>query len=457
MLKATISNEIIIHEPSQEILDWANKNLVFPNPEYAKKLRMHFWLGNTPKNFYLYRRDGDDLIIPYGYKDKIKDFTTNIEERFSQHEKIHYLYFVPLRGYQADAVRGLKQVGYGILKSCAGSGKTQIGLALAMSYQTKTLWLTHTKELLKQSYDRAKGFCDESLLGTITEGKVNMGKAITFATVQTMCNLDLLRYRETFDVVIVDEVHNVATSSDSFTRFQKVLENLNAKHKFGLSATIHRADGLINTTFALVGGVSYVVPDELLESYTQRISVKSIPTYWNINLEGSYVKSDGTIEYTSLISALANDESRNAVILTELIRNDNEYNLILSARLEQLRYLKSFFSDDDSAIIDGSMTGRKKKEREQAIEDMRTGKKHYLFATFKLAKEGLDIPRLNRLYLATPEKDSAIIIQSIGRIKRKFEGKKESIVYDFVDDSRMFFGLYKKRVKIYQQEKCEVL
>ena len=72
-----------------------------------------------------------------------------------------------------------------------------------------------------------------------------------------------------------------------------------------------------------------------------------------------------------------------------------------------------------AAVIDGKMTSKKRKaEREQAIEDMRTGKKRYLFATYSLAKEGLDIPRLDRLYLTTPQKDYAVIVQSVGRIAR---------------------------------------
>lgn len=55
----------------------------------------------------------------------------------------------------------------------------------------KTLWLTHTKDLLTQSKNRAAQYIDKSLLGTITEGKVNIGETMTFATIQTMCKVDL--------------------------------------------------------------------------------------------------------------------------------------------------------------------------------------------------------------------------------------------------------------------------
>ena len=57
---------------------------------------------------------------------------------------------------------------------------------------------------------------------------------------------------------------------------------------------------------------------------------------------------------------------------------------------------------------------------------MRSGKyekEKVLFATYGLAKEGLDIPRLDRLILASPHRDKATIIQSLGRIERKFENK----------------------------------
>lgn len=106
-------------------------------------------------------------------------------------------------------------------------------------------------------------------------------------------------------------------------------------------------------------------------------------------------------------------------------------------------------------MISGKMTTKKgKAEREQALDDMRTGKKKYLFATYSLAKEGLDIPCLERLYLTTPQKDYAVITQSIGRIARTFEGKSDPVAYDFVDDIAYLVKSYKKRCTTYRKNGC---
>lgn len=112
---------------------------------------------------------------------------------------------------------------------------------------------------------------------------------------------------------------------------------------------------------------------------------------------------------------------------------------------------------EQAAVIDGKMTSKKlKAEREQAIEDMRTGDKRYLFATYSLAKEGLDIPRLDRLFLVTPQKDYAVIVQSVGRVARVFEGKEQPIVYDYVDYIRSLQKSFKKRCTHYRKCGCVI-
>ena len=62
-MNVTVSNVLTIENPTQDALVWCKRNLVITNPEYAKKARMHFWLGNTPPTLTLYERRGDTLIL----------------------------------------------------------------------------------------------------------------------------------------------------------------------------------------------------------------------------------------------------------------------------------------------------------------------------------------------------------------------------------------------------------
>ena len=460
MMKVTISNEITITEATQEILDWCKRELVLLNPEYAKKERMGLWVGNTPRTLSLYKINGNSVIIPIGAFKYIKPIlnTYNIEyvQDMANNEPVEYNAEVNLYDYQEKAVEQMLGAGYGILQSPCGSGKTQMGIALAVKLGKKCLWLTNKNDLLKQSYDRARQYIDKSLLGTITGGKINIGAGITFATVQTLAKQDLTQYKYMWDVVIVDECHSCSGTPTAMTQFSKVLSNLACEHKYGLSATVHRADGLIKCVYMLLGDIKYTVPDGAVKDKTMQVQIQRIDTCLDIPM--SALDTDGTINYTKLISSLAMSTRRNDIIYDKLIKNSAHYNLILSDRLDQLYYLYDQLPPtlkEQSAVIDGKMTSKKAKaEREQAIDDMRTGKKHFLFASYKLAKEGLDIPRLDRLHLVTPQKDYAIIVQSVGRIARTFEGKEQPICFDYVDKFKMAENMYKARCRHYKKCGC---
>ncbi len=457
----TVGNQLRIQKPTADLLDWCKKNMVLANPDYAKKVRMHLWLGNTPQKLYLMQWDGDTLVLPYGCLNTVLRLgECEVINDLPTPKEVDFGCSVPLYDYQEAAKEAMLKAYYGILQSPAGSGKTQVGIALAAALGRKTLWLTHTRDLLSQSKNRAEQYMSPSLTGTITEGRVQIGKAITFATVQTMCNLDLGRYRDVWDCIIVDECHRVAGTPTSVTQFSKVLNSLAARHKYGLSATVHRADGMIAATYALLGQIAYQVPDAAVAEKVMTVSVLPRPTHQGLSRE--FLDTDGTIIYAKLVNFLADRYDRNELIAADLVENRDHYNLILSDRLSHLEYLMKHLPHDlrDQAVmVDGKMTSKKAKAmREQAIEDMRQGRKRYLFATYSLAKEGLDIPRLDRLYLATPQKDYAVITQSIGRIARTFEGKAEPVVYDYVDEGIQYLvRSYKKRCTTYRKAGCRFL
>lgn len=419
---------------------------------------MGFYLGNTPKFLYLYEIHGDELILPYGTLKQIlpmiKDAT--VSSNFGIHEHIDYGQPIPLYPYQKEAVNAVKNGTYGILQSKAGSGKTQMGIALVKEYGKRALWLCHTLDLVNQSKKRAERYMDKSLIGTITEGKAHIGYGVTFATIQTMCKLDLSQYKNMWDVIIVDECHRVAGTPTQMSMFAKVLNSLAARHKFGLSATVHRSDGMIQATFALLGDVVHTVPDEAIADKVMQVGIKPMGT--GVKISRECLNTDGTLNFTKLITYLCENMYRCAVIRDCIIKESDKSCLILSDRLDHLETLMNLLPShlrDKAVMISGKMTSKKEKvEREQALEDMRTGKKKYLFATYSLAKEGLDIPRLERLFLTTPQKDFAVITQSIGRIARTCEGKANPIAYDFVDDIGYLVKSYKKRCTTYKKNDC---
>lgn len=451
-----VSNTLSVNNPTKELMTWCKKNLVIANPEYAKKARMNLWLGNTPKMLYLYEIRGDTLVLPFGVLRSLPKSITDkalFVSEFATPIEVDYDTSVPLYDYQEEAVNAMIAAKYGILQSAAGSGKTQMGIALAVKLKRRTLWLCHTLDLIRQSKERAELYMSEDLIGTITEGKVSLGKGITFATIQTMCKLDLPQYRDYWDCIITDEVHRVSGSPTAVTQYQMVLNSLSARHKYGLSATVHRADGMIQATYALVGKVAYQVPDEAVADKIMKVGIYPVGTGIEISREA--LNTDGTLNYTKLITYLTGNRTRNELIASCIERRPS---LILSDRLNHLEELMSLLPEDmrkDAVMVSGKMTSKAgKAKREQAISDMRSGRKKYLFATYSLAKEGLDIPCLERLYMATPQKDYAIVTQSIGRIARTFDGKADPIAYDFVDNIGYLVKSYKKRCSTYRKNGC---
>ncbi len=243
--------------------------------------------------------------------------------------------------------------------------------------------------------------------------------------------------------------HRICGTPAQLGMFYKVINALSCRYKYALTATPYRnVKGTEKALFSLIGDIIIEIPKEVVSERTIKAQIK--PVYTDFTIYEDCQNTDGTINYTALTSKLAEDENRNKFILDILEENKNHYTLVLVDRLTQSQYLQEKLGY--GVIVDGTMTTKKKKEqREQYIQDMRDGKENLLFATYGLAKEGLDIPRLDRLILASPHRDKATIIQSVGRVERVFENKKTPIVYDIVDNTQFHQNMFRSRKTIYKK------
>lgn len=467
-MKIILSNVIQIINPTKELLDFIKKNYTYTNPNYIKKMHMGFSIYKTPKTIKLYEIYDDNIYLPVGCFEDIfrihpiiedyRDYTTKVTRNITSN--------IVLRSYQEPCIKALKKHVNGIFLLPAGVGKTQIALQCASELKQHTLFLTHTRELLNQAKER----CETNLActtSTITEGKCDTKGDMVFATVQTLSNIIEKEEigQDEFGMIVVDECHHLATNAESVTMFEKCINYFTARYKIGLTATLHRADGLEKTTEKILGSVIYELRKEGSEfvGYYENEPIVRVPL---INFQvparvyiknTQYKPSDecfdrsDRIVYTKLISSLATDYDRNLDIL-DLCSDINGYTIIVSDRVDQLIFLQEHL--DSSVRIDSQL---KKSKREELVEDFRKGNYKFLLATYGLIAEGFDVPMLENIVLATPIKDSRLVIQSIGRCQRPYKGKEIANVYDFYDNVSILHNAYKERMKIYKKEEWEVI
>ncbi len=223
-------------------------------------------------------------------------------------------------------------------------------------------------------------------------------------------------------------------------------------YRLGLTATFRRGDGLLGVITSHIGDIAHTHTAKAMKPvvYMRRLST-SIP-------ESSYKypwNKGGSLEQgerARMITALAIMESRSEVICKQILRalKANRKVFVLAERLSLLRWISKRcqaqqFSKRDIGFYIG---GRKEKDLREAAS------RQLILATWQMAREGLDIPDLDTLFMATPLAD---VEQGIGRILRPEEGKKQPMVIDFVDMGvGPCVGMSKARRKMYARLGYEI-
>ncbi len=456
----TIKNELIIDNPTNAMREWCKYNLTIPNPQYAKAEEKGKWTGNIAKTLQMYYTVGSQLRLPFGIARKFyklfKNDVSQINALFAPIRRKTYNSSISLREYQKNAVEAVLRAKNGILVAPCGSGKSEMALEIAARIGGRTLWIVHTWDLANQILNRAamRYNIPKESYGQIAAGKVNIGDVFTVATVQTLARVDLAKIQNEFDCIIVDECQHVCSSADKVTQFEKVITNLCAPYLYGITATPYRADGLERCMFALLGDVIHEVPQSAVAGNTVPVRVKFVNTGYTPDID-DIIDGDGTLNYAKLISDITENKDRNAVIVGEIQRAaQNGGVLVLSDRLQHLDVMEKQLCavfPYRTARLGIASTKAEKERRARILTDLNNGELNVVFATYKLAKEGLDVPNLRTVVFTTPQKDKTTVIQSAGRVARKADGKEYGTVIDFSDDFGLLYGYEKKRRGYYKK------
>lgn len=376
----------------------------------------------------MYREGPDGIEIPRYYG--LRELNGKLEDETVRGAKVEIPFTGKLRESQKPIVAeflaalakpGLSQFG-GVLNSGCGTGKTVMGLYLISEIGVPALVLVHSEFLMKQWRERISEFLGIGMheVGWVQRDRCEWrGKKIVLGMVESLIAREYEpEMYQHFGVLVLDEVHRHAASS-----WHRAMTMFPARVRIGLSATPRRNDGCWNVIRWHVGEVLAKGT-----SWELKPKVFRIPTGATIPSD-MFMMRRGKINLSKLITILTRFETRNNIIVSELVKaiKAGRRVLVLSDRLEHLGVLQRMFvaAYGNSARIGHYVGG----VNDEQIEFARTC--NLLFGTFQYAKEGLDDPGMDTLFLTVPKGD---VEQPVGRILRSNDEKKEPFVIDFVDE-----------------------
>jgi superfamily II DNA or RNA helicase len=412
--------------------------IVEETPEIKKELTVRAVVnsefGFPPPPFKVFRKSKKGLCVPRFYG--LEKFGPPVEDRRPEptmmSSNVKFLGKLRDETFQNEALRKGIEAGHGILSLDCGFGKTVTAIAMACSLGYRTMIVVHKEFLANQWEEKIKQFCPNATIGRVQQNKLQVDCDFVVAMLQSLSTKE---YEPTdFDSIgtlIIDEAHHICAKV-----FSQSLFKLCPKHIYGLSATPERKDGLTKVLHWFIGPTFF----SAFRENQKQVEVFPIKYECPLYNEMPPLQRNGKLSLVNMITELVEHPGRNAMIvkLVRDIYNQGRKLLVLSDRRFHCEFLHNKFSKSSGLY----MGGMKQEKLDESAE------KSIIFATFSQAHEGLDIPALDTVILATPKSD---IKQSVGRILRETPGKKnDPHIYDIIDNWSILNAMYYKRSKVYR-------
>ena len=449
---------------------WIEKSSLDPVKLFLlkKELTVHpkVMKGDGLQEFYLFKETPTHIGVPRMYfRLKFDPSNADISYNICEGKRL------PPNSMQIELLEDQKRVeetviraittgswGSGLVEAFTGFGKSPLAISIVSKLARNTIILVHTEGIEEVWIAALNKFYPNASVGIVRSTECDYKKDFVIASVQSLM-FDNGKYPEEmysyFGTLFVDEVHRFGSE-----HFGSVVPKFNCRFMFGLSGTIRRSDGAENVFIWSLGQIiakgdserrvnpkiflrnSGFVPQKLFRSemvggvprrrMTLDQASKDVQRHQFLEWICASLPRQKTI-VQDIIFALK--KGRNPLVVSE--RKDPLYEI--SKLLDEAIRKDPFFLE--KKITHGFYMGddeadRYKKERLRAA-----AKCSVVYATLGMAKEGVDIPRLDTLFFVTPVSDPE---QIIGRICRptmiKNENGKmvvaervEPIVFDYVD------------------------
>jgi len=336
--------------------------------------------------------------------------------------------------------------GSALIELGCGLGKTVLGLKIIEQIKKKTIIFVHKTFLKNQWIERIKQYLPDARIGTIQGQVIDIeDKDIVIAMIQS---ISMKSYPDSlfdeFGLSLIDETHHISSQT-----FSNCLRKCMTLYSLGLSATMNRKDGLTHVFKMYLGDICNKQKKKAEED---NVLVKAIDYLVLDDDEYNEVARDfrGNVKYSTMLSKVSKLEYRSNFILNvienELKINKDQQIILLGHQKNLLNYLFKAIELKNMTSVGYYIGGMKEKDLKLSES------KQIILATYAMAAEGLDIPSLTTLILATPKSD---IVQSVGRILRTKHS--QPLIIDIIDQHECFLNQFKKRKAFYNEKNYKII
>lgn len=449
----------------------------FLNSVFFKNQAMGLSNFDNARYIYLGNDENGYIKIPRGLMEHIvaecdqAEIEYEIEDKRCAGRMIETAFNGQLKESQIPAIEKLIQNDIGILSAATAFGKTVVCCNIIAQKKVNTLILLQSSALVQQWEDSLKRFLTieeeapeyetpsgrkkrrKSVIGRLQGPHDSTTGIIDIAMVGSVYRGGAFHNRlQDYGLVIVDECHHAA--SDTMVA---VLQEVRAKYVYGVTATPFRGDRLEKINEMLLGPIryQYTSKDRAKE---QGIAHLVYPRFTRAVVPGF---GQDNMHPNDVYEIVRYNEDRDDLIVSDVKQciADGRTPVVLSKYVNHSERLYERLASHADKIFLLSGKNSKKEHRAilQKMSQVRADESMILVATGKLIGEGFDFPRLDTLIMATPVAGKNVVEQYAGRLNRDYEGKKNVIIYDYVDSHiPMFDRMYGKRLKAYKQIGYEI-
>lgn len=429
--------------------------------EHTRAFKGYFRHGKYVKWDGIHRLLNYDMSFPCGLLSRVKDLYSSRNKQveiigqkqpsdnnsIDIIDKLKELNKEPYH-YQLEILETIKKHDNGIIRGATGCGKTLISALMIAYFGKPAIIFVIGTDLLHQTYKFFKQIFGDDRVGIVGDGICEI-KTINIVSVWTVGkalglddssillddsddekNIDEDKYNQIKELLkiskvdIYDECHLAACET-----IQEISKYSNPEHVYGMSASPWRDDHKDLLIEAIFGPkiVELSASRLINEGYLAKPYIKFIKVP---KLKEKIEKKYPVIYKKYIIE----NEERNELIINnaESLINKGYQVLILYSRINHGKLLYNKLKNIIPCVL---LSGKDSSNiRNQAKADLESRKINCVIAS-TIFDIGVDLPSLSALIVAGGGKSSVRALQRIGRVIRKYPGKKRAAIIDFVDSA----------------------